>query len=245
MVSTGRQSNPLSSSVLTLNQIKQLAILGVTRLRLIVEGFIPTPLASLIINPISKLSLSLLFSITLIRYSATTLQLGLALGPPYLGQWRLKSPTTIVLQFGPLILLKALFSFRRIQPLGSPSNLLYGGRGFRLQMLNTVIVYYQSSPQFVINTITRFYPQSVIQRHLIKILLLIKRHTLVPKQGGQYRQNLLLIRLVVVGRSRSGLLLHHTSCMASISYYHIYLFQRSSYIYRQLFPILYYSTLIV
>ena len=112
-------------------------------------------------------------------------------------------------------------------------------------MLNTVIIYCQSSPQFVINTITRFYLQSVIQRYLIRMLLLIKRHTLVPKQGGQYRQNLLLIRLVVIGRSRSSLSLRHTSYIASILYYYIYLSQRSSYIYRQLFPILYYSTLIV
>ena len=205
----------------------------------------PTSLASLVINPILKLSLSSLFSITLIRYSTTTLQLGLALGPPYLGQQRLKSLTTTVLQFGPLILLKALFSFRSIQPLRSPSSLLYGGRGFRLQTLNTVIIYYQSSPWFVINTTTRFYLQSIIQRYLIRMLLLIKRHTLVPKQGGQYRQNLLLIRLVVIGRSRSSLLLCHTSYIASILYYYVYLSQRSSCIYRQLFPILYYSTLIV
>jgi hypothetical protein len=45
----------------------------------------PAPLASLVINSILKLSSSSLFSITLIRYSTTTLQLGLALGPPYLG----------------------------------------------------------------------------------------------------------------------------------------------------------------
>ena len=207
----------------------------------------PTPLASLIINPILKLSLSLLFSITLIRYSTTTLQLGLALGPPYLGQQRLKSPTTIVLWFGPLILLKALFSFRSIQPLRSPSSLLYSGREFRLQTLNIVIICYQSSPQFIINTITKFYLQSVIRRYLIRILLLIKRHTLVPKWGGggQYRQNLLLIGLVVIGRSRSSLLLHHTSYIVSTLYYYVYLSRRSSYIYRQLFPILYYSTLIV
>ena len=205
----------------------------------------PTPLASLIINPVLKLSLSSLFSITSIRYSAAALQLGLALGPPYLGQQRLKSPTTTVLWFGPLILLKVLFSFRSIQPLRSPSSLLYGGRGFRLQMLNTVIIYCQSSPQFVINTTTKFYPQSIIRRHLIRILLLIKRHTLVPKWGGQYRQNLLLIGLVVIGRSRSSLSLRYTSYMASILYYHIYLSRRSSCIYRQLFPILYYSTLIV
>jgi len=132
MVLTGRWSNPLSSSVLTLNWIRWLAILGVTRLRLIVEGFIPASLAGLIINPVLKLSLSSLFSITLIRYSTAALQLGLALGPPYLGWWRLKSPTTIVLWFSPLVLLKALFSFGSIQPLGSPSSLLYGGRGFRL-----------------------------------------------------------------------------------------------------------------
>ena len=183
----------------------------------------PAPLAGLIINPILKLSLNLIFSITSIRYSTTTLQLGLALGPPYLGQQRLKSLTTIVLQFSPLILLKALFSFRSIQPLRSPSSLLYGGRGFRLQTLNMVIIYYWSSPQFVINTATKFYLQSIIQRHLIRMLLLIKRHTLVPKQGGQYKQNLLLIRLVVIGRSRSSLLLRYTSYMASTLYYYIYL----------------------
>ena len=112
-------------------------------------------------------------------------------------------------------------------------------------MLNTVIIYYQSSPQFVINTITRFYPQSIIQRYLIRMLLLIKRHTLIPKQGGQYRQNLLLIGLVVIGRSRSSLLLRHTSYIASTLYYYVCLSRRSSYIYWQLFPILYYSTLIV
>ena len=55
------------------------------RLRSIIEGFIPAPLAGLIINPILKLSSSSLFSITLIRYSTAALQLGLALGPPYLG----------------------------------------------------------------------------------------------------------------------------------------------------------------
>ena len=191
----------------------------------------PTPLASLIINPILKLSLSLLFSITSIRYSTTTLQLGLALGPPYLEQQRLKSPTTIVLQFSPLILLKVLFSFRSIQPLRSPSSLLYGGRGFRLQTLNIVIIYCQSSPQFVINTITRFYPQSIIQRHLIRMLLLIKRHTLVPKQGGQYRQNLLLIGLVVIGRSRSSLLLRYTSYIAStLQNISLFIFLKSCYI---------------
>ena len=205
----------------------------------------PTPLASLIINPILKLSLSLLFSITLIRYSAAALQLGLALGPPYLGQQRLKSPTTIVLQFSPLILLKVLFSFRSMQPLRSLSSLLYGRRGFRLQTLNTVIICCWSSPQFIINTIIRFYPQSIIQRYLIKILLLVKRHTLVPKWGGQYRQNLLLIGLVVIGRSRSSLSLRHTSYIVSTLYYYVYLFWRSSYIYKQLFPILYYKTLIV
>ena len=112
-------------------------------------------------------------------------------------------------------------------------------------MLNTVIICCQSSPQFVINTATRFYLQSIMRRYLIRMLLLIKRYTLVPKQGEQYRQNLLLIRLVVIRRSRSSLLLCHTSYIVSTLYYYVYLSQRSSCIYRQLFPILYYSTLIV
>ena len=130
----------------------------VIKLRLIVKGLIPTPFASLIISPSLKPSLSPLFSVTLIRYSATTLQLYLALGPPYLGQQRLKSPITIVLQFSPFIYLRALFSFRSIYPLRRPSSRLYGRRGFGLQMLNIVIIYCCAFPQFIIATTIRLPP---------------------------------------------------------------------------------------
>ena len=43
------------------------------------------PLASFITSPNLKFSLSLLFSVTLLKYSATTLQLYLALSLLYLG----------------------------------------------------------------------------------------------------------------------------------------------------------------
>ena len=145
-ISTGRQLEPLSSSLLIPIWIRQSIISKVIKLRLISKGLIPTPLASLIISPSLKPSLSPLFSIILIRYSATILQLYLASGPPYLGQQRLKSLTTIVLQSSLFIYLIALFSFRSIYPLRRPSSQLYSRRGFRLQMLNTVIIYYYSSP---------------------------------------------------------------------------------------------------
>jgi hypothetical protein len=45
----------------------------VIKLRLIVKGLMPAPLAGLIISPGLKPSLSLLFSVTLIRYSAAIL----------------------------------------------------------------------------------------------------------------------------------------------------------------------------
>ena len=145
-ISTRRQLEPLLSSLLIPIQIRQSIISKVIKLRLIIKGLMPTPLAGLIISPSLKPSLSPLFSIILIRYSTTILQLYPALGPPYLGQQRLKSSTTIVLQSSPFIYLIALFSFRSIHPLRRPSSQSYSGRGFRLQMLNTVIIYCYSSP---------------------------------------------------------------------------------------------------
>ena len=83
-VSIRRWSEPLLSSLLTPVWIRWSIISKETKLRSIIKGLMPASLAGFVISPGSKPSLSLLFFIISLRYSAAALQLYLASGPFYL-----------------------------------------------------------------------------------------------------------------------------------------------------------------